>query len=146
VFFDSGQPGVALAELMPALKEAKSPLDLLQSNESYDRTQSLVGTGAPTPFVGIALASMAGYANSDTRAPSGARAGDWVAPGCCDNGEDTAADTTTLDGLKRHRVQLGQIDPARQPVVWPMPVTLAAVHQRVKADTSPRRVGRRTSQ
>jgi hypothetical protein len=66
VFFDSGQPSVALAELVPALKEAKSPLDLLQSNNSYDLTQRLGDTGAASPFVGIALATMASYANADT--------------------------------------------------------------------------------
>lgn len=66
LFFDSGTPSRALAELMPALKQAKSPLDLLQSNQSYDLTQRLGDTGAASPFVGIALATMASYAKADT--------------------------------------------------------------------------------
>ncbi|MGO4501321.1 type VI lipase adapter Tla3 domain-containing protein [Dyella sp. 2YAF14] len=68
VFYDAGQkPDVpALAELMPALKAAGSPVDLLESKESYDLTQRLGDTGAASPFVGIALATMASYLEGDT--------------------------------------------------------------------------------
>lgn len=68
VFYDGGQKPVEppLADLMPALKVADSPLDLLESNESYDLTQRLGDTGAASPFVGIALATMATYLNADT--------------------------------------------------------------------------------
>jgi len=68
MFYDGGQkPIVApLAELMPALKVAGSPLDLLESQESYDLTQRLGDTGAASPFVGVALATMATYLNADT--------------------------------------------------------------------------------
>jgi hypothetical protein len=68
VFYDGGQKPVTppLAELVPALKVAGSPLDLLESNESYDLTQRLGDTGAASPFVGIALATMATYLNADT--------------------------------------------------------------------------------
>lgn len=68
VFYDAGQKPVvpALAELMPALKAAESPVDLLESKESYDLTQRLGDTGAASPFVGIALATMATYQNADT--------------------------------------------------------------------------------
>uniref|UniRef100_UPI0018ED573C DUF2875 family protein n=1 Tax=Dyella sp. ASV21 TaxID=2795114 RepID=UPI0018ED573C len=52
--------------LMPALKAAGSPLDLLESHESYDLTQRLGDTGAASPFVGIALATMATYTQADT--------------------------------------------------------------------------------
>ncbi len=68
VFYDAGQKPVVppLAQLMPALKAAGSPLDLLESKESYDLTQRLGDTGAASPFVGIALATMATYLNADT--------------------------------------------------------------------------------
>ncbi len=68
VFYDAGQKPIAppLAQLMPALKAAGSPLDLLESKESYDLTQRLGDTGAASPFVGIALATMATYLNADT--------------------------------------------------------------------------------
>ncbi|WP_321868425.1 type VI lipase adapter Tla3 domain-containing protein [Paraburkholderia tropica] len=68
MFYDGGQKPVKspLSELMPALKEAGSPLDLLESKESYDLTQRLGDTGAASPFVGIALATMATYLNADT--------------------------------------------------------------------------------
>lgn len=68
VFYDAGQKPVmpALAELMPALKAADSSVDLLESKESYDLTQRLGDTGAASPFVGIALATMATYQNADT--------------------------------------------------------------------------------
>ncbi|MBG6831558.1 DUF2875 family protein, partial [Pseudomonas aeruginosa] len=55
-----------LAELTPALGAAQSSLDLLDSRESYDLTQRLGDTGAASPFVGIALATMASYLNGDS--------------------------------------------------------------------------------
>ncbi|ETD37757.1 hypothetical protein U724_19890 [Pseudomonas chlororaphis subsp. aurantiaca PB-St2] len=66
LFYDGGLNTAPLAELMPALKAAHSPLDLLESRESYDLTQRLGDTGAASPFVGIALATMASYLNADT--------------------------------------------------------------------------------
>ncbi|ULU23590.1 type VI lipase adapter Tla3 domain-containing protein [Dyella terrae] len=68
VFYDGGPKPVAppLAELTPALKVAGSSVDLLDSKESYDLTQRLGDTGAASPFVGIALATMATYLNADT--------------------------------------------------------------------------------
>lgn len=68
VFYDGGQTPVTppLAELTPALKAAGSTVDLLESKESYDLTQRLGDTGAASPFVGIALATMASYLNADT--------------------------------------------------------------------------------
>ncbi|ULU23589.1 type VI lipase adapter Tla3 domain-containing protein [Dyella terrae] len=68
VFYDGGPKPVTppLAELTPALKVAGSSVDLLDSKESYDLTQRLGDTGAASPFVGIALATMATYLNADT--------------------------------------------------------------------------------
>ncbi|WP_338014894.1 type VI lipase adapter Tla3 domain-containing protein [Pseudomonas cavernicola] len=66
LFYDGGLNAAPLAELLPALKAAHSPLDLLESRESYDLTQRLGDTGAASPFVGIALATMASYLNADT--------------------------------------------------------------------------------
>ena len=59
VFYDGGLNAQPLAELTPALSTAHSNLDLLDSRESYDLTQRLGDTGAASPFVGIALATMA---------------------------------------------------------------------------------------
>lgn len=66
LFYDGGLNTAPLAELLPALKAAHSSLDLLESRESYDLTQRLGDTGAASPFVGIALATMASYLNADT--------------------------------------------------------------------------------
>ncbi|WP_276525144.1 type VI lipase adapter Tla3 domain-containing protein [Pseudomonas chlororaphis] len=66
LFYDGGLNTAPLAELLPALKAAHSPLDLLESRESYDLTQRLGDTGSASPFVGIALATMASYLNADT--------------------------------------------------------------------------------
>ena len=68
VFYDAGLDRSALADLLPALQLAGSPLDLLASDQSYDLTQRLGDTGAASPFVGIALATMASYLNADTSA------------------------------------------------------------------------------
>ncbi|MGV2894742.1 type VI lipase adapter Tla3 domain-containing protein [Achromobacter sp. AGC78] len=68
VFYDAGLNRSALADLLPALQLAGSPLDLLASDQSYDLTQRLGDTGAASPFVGIALATMASYLNADTSA------------------------------------------------------------------------------
>jgi len=68
VFYDAGLDRSALADLLPALQLADSPLDLLASDQSYDLTQRLGDTGAASPFVGIALATMASYLNADTSA------------------------------------------------------------------------------
>jgi hypothetical protein len=66
LFFDGGSAHQALADIMPALKVAGSRLDLLDSNESYDLMARLGDTGAASPFVGIALATMASYTHADT--------------------------------------------------------------------------------
>ncbi|WP_115658628.1 DUF2875 family protein [Pseudomonas sp. PH1b] len=66
VFYDGGLKSTPLAELLPALTAAHSSLDLLDSREGYDLTQRLGDTGAASPFVGIALATMASYQNADT--------------------------------------------------------------------------------
>ncbi|HHX1604477.1 TPA: type VI lipase adapter Tla3 domain-containing protein [Pseudomonas aeruginosa] len=66
LFYDGGPHTTPLAELAPALHAANSPLDLLESKESYDLTQRLGDTGAASPFVGLALATMASYLNGDT--------------------------------------------------------------------------------
>ena len=66
VFYDGGLNSTPLAELLPALTAARSSLDLLDSREGYDLTQRLGDTGAASPFVGIALATMASYQNADT--------------------------------------------------------------------------------
>ena len=68
VFYDAGLNRSALADLLPALQMADSSLDLLASDQSYDLTQRLGDTGAASPFVGIALATMASYLNADTSA------------------------------------------------------------------------------
>lgn len=66
-FFDTGKPdNTALTEWSPALKLAQSSLDLLASEQSYNLTQRLGDTGASSPFVGIALATMASYMNADS--------------------------------------------------------------------------------
>ena len=66
LFYDGGLSAKPLAELAPALGAARSELDLLDSRESYDLTQRLGDTGAASPFVGIALATMASYLNADS--------------------------------------------------------------------------------
>ncbi|WP_346427248.1 type VI lipase adapter Tla3 domain-containing protein [Pseudomonas aeruginosa] len=66
LFYDGGLNATPLAELTPALGAAQSSLDLLDSRESYDLTQRLGDTGAASPFVGIALATMASYLNGDS--------------------------------------------------------------------------------
>ncbi|MEN5095203.1 DUF2875 family protein [Pseudomonas protegens] len=66
VFYDGGLNSTPLAELLPALTAARCSLDLLDSREGYDLTQRLGDTGAASPFVGIALATMASYQNADT--------------------------------------------------------------------------------
>ncbi|WP_447577575.1 type VI lipase adapter Tla3 domain-containing protein [Achromobacter kerstersii] len=66
-FFDTGKPeNTALAEWVPTLKLAGSSLDLLASEQSYNLTQRLGDTGSGSPFVGIALATMASYLNADS--------------------------------------------------------------------------------
>ncbi|HCE7024980.1 TPA: type VI lipase adapter Tla3 domain-containing protein [Pseudomonas aeruginosa] len=65
-FFDTGKPSGAIAVLAPALHVAQQPLDLLDSNQSYDLSQRFGDTGAASPFVGVALATMASYLNSDS--------------------------------------------------------------------------------
>ncbi|WP_332455301.1 type VI lipase adapter Tla3 domain-containing protein [Pseudomonas sp. St29] len=66
VFYDGGLNSVPLADLAPALSAAHSSLDLLDSREGYNLTQRLGDTGAASPFVGLALATMASYLNADT--------------------------------------------------------------------------------
>jgi len=65
-FFDTGRPAGAIADLAPALHAAQHPVDLLDSAQSYDLTQRLGDTGAASPFVGLALATMASYLNADS--------------------------------------------------------------------------------
>lgn len=67
VFFDTGESdNTALTEWIPALNVANSPLDLLASDQSYNLTQRLGDTGAVSPFVSLALATMASYLNGDS--------------------------------------------------------------------------------
>jgi len=66
VFYDTGSPTGGLADLAPALAAAQSTVDPLDSMQSYDLTQRLGDTGASSPFVGIALATMGSYLNADT--------------------------------------------------------------------------------
>lgn len=66
VFYDGGPNSTPLAELVPALTAAHSSLDLHDSRKSYDLSQRLGDTGAASPFVAIALATMASYQNADT--------------------------------------------------------------------------------
>ena len=66
-FFDTGKPdNAALAEWVPALRQAHSSLDMLASEQSYNLTQRLGDTGSGSPFVGIALATMASFMNGDS--------------------------------------------------------------------------------
>nr|WP_236183642.1 DUF2875 family protein [Pseudomonas protegens] len=65
-FFDTGKPDGAIAVLAPALHAAQHPLDPLDSSQSYDLTQRLGDTGSASPFVGLALATMASYLNADS--------------------------------------------------------------------------------
>lgn len=66
VFHDTGKAtNTMLAEWMPALEAAQSPVDLLESDQSYNLTRRLGDTGSASPFVGIALATMASYVNAD---------------------------------------------------------------------------------
>ena len=66
LFYDGGLNRAPITELSPALRAAQSSLDLLDSRESYNLTQRLGDTGSASPFVGIALATMASYLNADT--------------------------------------------------------------------------------
>ena len=66
VFHDTGKAADAmLAEWLPALEAAQSPVDLLVSDQSYNLTKRLGDTASASPFVGIALATMASYVNAD---------------------------------------------------------------------------------
>ncbi|MBG7458990.1 DUF2875 family protein [Pseudomonas aeruginosa] len=66
VFFDTGKLSGGTGQLAPALHLAKTPLDLLDSSQSYDLSQRFGDLGAASPFVGIALATMASYLNADS--------------------------------------------------------------------------------
>lgn len=67
VFHDSGKPdNTVLGEWTMSLRAAGSSIDLLASNQSYNLTQRLGDTGSASPFVGLALATMASYLNADT--------------------------------------------------------------------------------
>ncbi len=66
VFYDTGKPFNAVAVLGPALHAVQHPMDLLDSSQSYDLTQRLGDTGAASPFVGLALATMASHLNADS--------------------------------------------------------------------------------
>lgn len=66
LFYDGGLNRAPITELSPALRAAQSSLDLLDSRESYNLTQRLGDTGSASPFIGIALATMASYLNADT--------------------------------------------------------------------------------
>ncbi len=66
VFYDTGAPIGGAAVLAPAMFQAQRPVDILASNQSYDLSQRFGDTGASSPFVGIALATMATYLNADT--------------------------------------------------------------------------------
>lgn len=67
VFYDTGKADNAvLGEWTPSLRAAGSMVDLLASNQSYNLTRRLGDTGSASPFVGIALATMASYLNADT--------------------------------------------------------------------------------
>ncbi|MFD4837060.1 DUF2875 family protein [Achromobacter sp. NPDC058515] len=77
VFYDNGKPdNTVLAEWAPSLQAAGSSVDLLASNQSYNLTQRLGDTGAASPFVGIALATMASYLNADASVVAPLRRGD----------------------------------------------------------------------
>lgn len=65
-FFDTGKPSGGIAELAPGLYAAQQSVDLLDATQSYDLTQRLGDTGAASPFVGLALATMASYLNADS--------------------------------------------------------------------------------
>jgi len=66
VFHDTGKPtDVMLSEWSPALRAAQSPVNLLASDQSYNLTKRLGDTGSASPFVGIALATMASFSNAD---------------------------------------------------------------------------------
>ncbi|MGC5698756.1 DUF2875 family protein [Pseudomonas sp. NFXW11] len=66
VFYDGGPDSTPLTALAPALTAAGSSLDLRDSRVSYDLSQRLGDTGAASPFVAIALATMASYQNADS--------------------------------------------------------------------------------
>ena len=77
VFHDTGKPtDVMLAEWSPALKAVQSPVDLLASDQSYNLTKRLGDTGSASPFVGIALATMASFSNADASVVMPLRRGD----------------------------------------------------------------------
>ena len=65
-FFDTGKLSGGIAQLAPALQRVQHPLDLLDANQSYDLSQRLGDTGAASPFVGLALATMASHLNADS--------------------------------------------------------------------------------
>ncbi|MEN5160908.1 type VI lipase adapter Tla3 domain-containing protein [Achromobacter spanius] len=66
VFFDTGKLSGGIVQLAPALLRVQHPLDLLDSTQSYDLSQRLGDTGAASPFVGLALATMASHLNADS--------------------------------------------------------------------------------
>ncbi|WP_158685898.1 type VI lipase adapter Tla3 domain-containing protein [Achromobacter spanius] len=65
-FFDTGKLSGNLAMLVPALQDAQHAVDLLDSNQNYDLTQRMGDTGAASPFVNLALATMASHLNADS--------------------------------------------------------------------------------
>ncbi len=65
-FFDTGKLSGNLAMLAPALQDAQHAVDLLDSNQNYDLTQRMGDTGAASPFVNLALATMASHLNADS--------------------------------------------------------------------------------
>lgn len=64
-FFDTGKLSGNLAMLAPALQDAQHAVDLLDANQNYDLTQRMGDTGAASPFVNLALATMASHLNAD---------------------------------------------------------------------------------
>ncbi|WP_162851831.1 type VI lipase adapter Tla3 domain-containing protein [Azoarcus indigens] len=66
VFFDTGRLSGGTAQLAPALHLAQQPIDILDAQQSYDLSLRVGDIGAASPFVGIALATMASYLNADS--------------------------------------------------------------------------------
>ncbi|WP_291376081.1 MULTISPECIES: DUF2875 family protein [Achromobacter] len=113
-FFDTGKLSGGIAQLAPALHGVQLPLDLLDSTQSYDLSQRLGDIGAASPFVGVALATMASYLNADSS---------MVVP-------LRRADRATFIGISPPA-------PGKKPVDDPFGVSLRPQHTAVTTEPSP---------
>ena len=128
VFHDTGKPTDAmLAEWSPALDAAQSPVDLLASDQSYNLTKRLGDTGSASPFVGIALATMASFSNADASVVMPLRRGDQAtlmvvsSPTMGERPYRNVFDVKLMPQTASNQWPVPPAPPAAQPQRTPMP-------------------------